>query len=79
MFSVLDLRKAYLQLELDEHAQELLTVNTHMGLFRCRRLPCCIPSVAGAMISPEMRLCTSRISGGNGPSPEGLARHGLLS
>ncbi|KAL1468982.1 hypothetical protein MTO96_005078 [Rhipicephalus appendiculatus] len=27
------------KLELDDHAEELLTVNTHMGLFRYRRLP----------------------------------------
>ncbi|XP_070384740.1 uncharacterized protein [Dermacentor albipictus] len=39
VFTLLDLSKAYLQLELDEQAQQLLTVNTHMGLFRFRRLP----------------------------------------
>ncbi|XP_037561113.1 uncharacterized protein LOC119440260 [Dermacentor silvarum] len=39
MFTVLDLTKAYLQLELDEHAEELLKVNMHTGLFRYWRLP----------------------------------------
>ena len=37
-FTVLDLSNAYLQLEIDEPAQELLTINTHRGLFRYRRL-----------------------------------------
>lgn len=39
VFTVLELSKAYLQLELDEHSQEILTVNTHLGLSRFRRLP----------------------------------------
>lgn len=53
VFSVLDLSKAYLQLELDERAQELLTVNTHLGLFRFRRLPygvACAPAVFQAVM-----------------------------
>lgn len=53
VFTVLDLAKAYLQLELDEHAEELLTVNTHMGLFRYRRLPFGVAS-APAMFQAVM-------------------------
>lgn len=58
VFSVLDLSKAYLQLELDEHAQELLTINTHMGLFRYRRLPygvACAPAAFQAVMDQVLR------------------------
>lgn len=37
-FCVLDLRDAFQQIEIAEESQELFTVNTHMGLFRYRRL-----------------------------------------
>lgn len=38
-FSKLDLSQAYTQVELDDAAKSLLTVNTHLGLFRTHRLP----------------------------------------
>ena len=39
MFSKVDLRHAYLQMELEEQAKELCTVSTHKGLYRYNRLP----------------------------------------
>ncbi|XP_031550150.1 uncharacterized protein K02A2.6-like [Actinia tenebrosa] len=38
-FSTLDLRQAYLQMEVDEQSKHYLTVNTHRGLFQYQRLP----------------------------------------
>ena len=38
-FSKLDMKDAYLQLPIEERFQEPLTINTHQGLFRYRRLP----------------------------------------
>ncbi|XP_052895580.1 uncharacterized protein K02A2.6-like [Anopheles moucheti] len=38
-FSVIDLSDAYLQMEVDQDSQKLLTINTHKGLFRYKRLP----------------------------------------
>ena len=37
-FSKIDLRQAYLQMEVDENSQEYLTINTHLGLYRYKRL-----------------------------------------
>ena len=37
-FSKLDLSNAYQQLELEEDAKDVLTINTHKGLFRIERL-----------------------------------------
>ncbi|CAI2339148.1 unnamed protein product [Caenorhabditis sp. 36 PRJEB53466] len=39
VFSTVDLKDAYLQIELAEESKELLTVNTHRGLYQYQRLP----------------------------------------
>ena len=46
-FSKLDLSHAYQQLELDEETQELLTVNTHRGLYQPTRLQFGVHSATG--------------------------------
>ena len=38
-FSKLDLQHAYQQLEVEESSQELLTINTHKGLYQYTQLP----------------------------------------
>ena len=38
-FSKLDLRQAYQQVVLDDEAKEVVTINTHKGLYRVNRLP----------------------------------------
>ena len=38
-FTVLDIKDAYLQVEIAEECRNLLTINTHKGLFRYQRLP----------------------------------------
>lgn len=52
-FCVLDLREAYAQMEVAEEAQEFLTINTHMGLFRYKRLifgVSCAPTIFQSMM-----------------------------
>jgi hypothetical protein len=44
-FSVIDLRQAYLQMEVEEESKTYLTVNTHRGLYQYQRLPHGVASV----------------------------------
>ena len=39
VFSVLDIKQAYHQIPIAEESQPYLTINTHIGLFKFRRLP----------------------------------------
>ncbi|XP_017575179.2 uncharacterized protein K02A2.6-like [Pygocentrus nattereri] len=47
-FSKIDLSQAYLQMNVDESSRELLTIITHKGLYRYRRLP------YGVMSAPSL-------------------------
>jgi len=46
-FSKLDLKNAYLQVELDDESKKYTTINTHRGLFQYNRLPFGISSAPG--------------------------------
>ena len=47
MFTKLDMSQAYLQFTLDDQSKELLTINTHKGLFAYNRLPFGVSSAPG--------------------------------
>ena len=55
-FTKLGLAFAYQQLELDESSRELLTVNTHRGLFQPRRLQFGVHSESGIFQREMERL-----------------------
>nr|CDJ90128.1 RNA-directed DNA polymerase (reverse transcriptase) domain containing protein [Haemonchus contortus] len=46
-FTQIDFADAYLQIEVDDEAKELLTINTHRGLLRYNRLPFGVKSAPG--------------------------------
>lgn len=57
-FTVLDLSTAYQQLQLHPDSQSLLTINTHMGLFKFTHLPYGItsaPSIFQAVMDEVLR------------------------
>ncbi|PIO61230.1 hypothetical protein TELCIR_17254 [Teladorsagia circumcincta] len=47
-FTQIDLADAYLQVEVDDEAKEVLTINTHRGLLRYNRLPFGVKSAPGS-------------------------------
>ncbi|XP_055526910.1 uncharacterized protein K02A2.6-like [Wyeomyia smithii] len=47
-FSIIDLSDAYLQVEVDDESKQLLTINTHRGLYRFNRLAPGVKSAPGA-------------------------------
>lgn len=48
VFSQIDLSEAFLQVEVDEGSRDLLTINTHRGLYRYNRLPPGVKTAPGA-------------------------------
>ncbi|XP_065083396.1 uncharacterized protein K02A2.6-like [Ochlerotatus camptorhynchus] len=48
VFSQIDLTDAFLQVEVDESSRDLLTINTHRGLYRYNRLPPGVKAAPGA-------------------------------
>ena len=59
-FTKIDLRDAYLQLEMNEASKEALTINTHKGLFRPNRLSMGVKS-AVAIFQREMETLLAGI------------------
>ena len=47
MFTKLDMSQAYLQVLADDQSKEMLTINTHKGLFVYNRLPFGVSSAPG--------------------------------
>ncbi|KAL7077667.1 hypothetical protein ACQ4LE_002821 [Meloidogyne hapla] len=62
VFSQLDLRDAYLQIELDDESKKLANINTHRGLFEVQRLPFGVKSAPAIF----QKLMDELISGLNG-------------
>ncbi|KAJ8356525.1 hypothetical protein SKAU_G00193190 [Synaphobranchus kaupii] len=61
-FSKIDLSQAYLQMHVEEQSREMLTINTHKGLFRYCRLPFGITS-APALFQRAMDQILSGLPG----------------
>ncbi|KAL6731117.1 hypothetical protein Aduo_002022 [Ancylostoma duodenale] len=47
LFTQIDFAEAYLQVEVGEESEELLTINTHRGLYRYNRIPFGVKSAPG--------------------------------
>ncbi|KAK6764772.1 hypothetical protein RB195_024918 [Necator americanus] len=47
LFTQIDFAEAYLQVEVEEESKEMLTINTHRGLYRYNRLPFGVKSAPG--------------------------------
>ncbi|XP_054723056.1 uncharacterized protein K02A2.6-like [Uloborus diversus] len=62
LFSKLDLRDAYCQLQLDEDSKNLVVINTQKGLFRYTRLPFGVAS-APAVFQREMEKILQGLQG----------------
>ena len=65
VFSKIDLSDAFLQVELDDEAKEMMAINTHCGLFKVNRLQ------PGIKIAPGLfqQLIDTMMSGANGTFP----------
>ena len=61
-FSKLDLENAYLWLPLDPASKQLVTVNTHRGLFQYNRLPFGVASVP-AVFQQHMEMLLHGLDG----------------
>ena len=61
-FTVLDLKQAYNQLQLDEHSEKLVTINTHKGLYSYNRLPYGVAS-APAIFQRTMETILQGVDG----------------
>ena len=62
VFSKLDLSQAYQQLVVDDSCRDVLTINTHLGLHRYRRMPFGVNS-AVALFQREMEKLVGDMSG----------------
>ena len=62
VFTKLDLSQAYLQLQLDEESTAYVTINTHQGLYRFKRLPFGVAS-APAMFQKLMDTVLQGLQG----------------
>ncbi|XP_039451060.1 uncharacterized protein K02A2.6-like [Culex pipiens pallens] len=69
-FSVIDLLDAYLQMEVEEESQKLLTMNTHKGLFKVKRLPSGVKSAPGAF----QKVVDNMLAGQEGAASFGRTR-----
>ncbi|XP_011858817.1 PREDICTED: uncharacterized protein K02A2.6-like [Vollenhovia emeryi] len=63
-FSTLDLTEAFLQIEFDDEAKDLMAVNTHRGLYRVNRLQFGVKTAPG-----QFQQLMDSILAGSGASP----------